>query len=102
MSDHPDQDSTRLQQSASADVGRPPDLEAHEFHLSEEAVSAIEERYELLQFLGRGGMGLVYKARDRVSGDVVALKLINPEIASSSHVIESDSLVASSRQLEQL
>jgi eukaryotic-like serine/threonine-protein kinase len=56
--------------------------------LSEEAQHAIEERYELLHLLGHGGMGLVYKARDRVSGDVIALKVINPGIASSSHVIE--------------
>jgi serine/threonine protein kinase len=56
--------------------------------LSEEARRAIEERYELLHFLGSGGMGMVYKARDRISGAVVALKVINPDIASSSHVIE--------------
>jgi serine/threonine protein kinase len=88
MSGPPDQDATRSKQSSSSNVDRPLDLGAHEFRLSEEALLAIGERYELLQILGRGGMGLVYKARDRVSGDVLALKVINPEIASSSHVIE--------------
>jgi hypothetical protein len=83
-----DDDNTHLQQSTSSEVHRPSDLEANEFRLSEEAVRAIEGRYELLQFLGRGGMGLVYKARDRVSGDIVALKVINPVISSSSHIIE--------------
>jgi hypothetical protein len=88
MSGPPDQDATRSKQSSSSDVDRPPDPGAHEFCLSQEALLAIGERYELLQILGRGGMGLVYKARDRVSGDVLALKVINPEIAYSSHVIE--------------
>jgi serine/threonine protein kinase len=88
MSGPADQDATRSKQSSSSGVDRPLDLGPLDFRLSEEAVRAIGERYELLHFLGRGGMGLVYKARDHVSGDIVALKVINPEIASSPHVIE--------------
>ncbi|MBN2497911.1 MAG: protein kinase [Deltaproteobacteria bacterium] len=39
--------------------------------------------YELGEKLGQGGMGLVYKARDLVSGDRVAVKLLRSELSEN-------------------
>jgi protein kinase-like protein len=50
-------------------------------------LSAITVRYELVAELGRGGMGIVYKARDRQTGDLVAVKVIHPSIASDAHAV---------------
>ena len=45
-------------------------------------------RYELLAFLGAGGMGNVYKARDLELDETIALKVIRPEIASAPSTVE--------------
>jgi len=44
-------------------------------------------RYEILQLLGEGGMGAVYKAKDREVERIVALKLIRPEMASNPAIL---------------
>ena len=45
-------------------------------------------RYQIVEELGRGGMGKVYKAQDTEIKEKIALKLIKPEISSDKKTIE--------------
>src|SRR5438046_14931 len=45
-------------------------------------------RYEILQALGEGGMGAVYKANDRELERMVALKVIRPDLARNPAIIQ--------------
>jgi len=45
-------------------------------------------RYEIIEELGKGGMGAVYRVEDKKIGQEIALKLINPEVAIEKKTIE--------------
>jgi serine/threonine protein kinase len=45
-------------------------------------------RYQVIEELGHGGMGRVYKVQDTKTREKVALKLIKPEIASDRETVE--------------
>jgi tetratricopeptide (TPR) repeat protein len=47
----------------------------------------VGNRYEILGVIGKGGMGWVYKARDREIDRIVAIKVIKPDLARDETVI---------------
>jgi len=52
------------------------------------ALNNLSTRYEILLEVGSGGMGAVYQARDRETKEMVALKILKPEIAANERETE--------------
>jgi signal transduction histidine kinase len=52
------------------------------------AGSVLGKRYEILEVLGAGGMGIVYKTRDRHVDEIVAVKLLKPEAVGDAEHLE--------------
>jgi tetratricopeptide (TPR) repeat protein len=50
--------------------------------------TTFASRYEVLERLGRGGMGEVYRVLDTEIGEEVALKLLRPEITADAQVVD--------------
>jgi serine/threonine protein kinase/Tfp pilus assembly protein PilF len=50
--------------------------------------SSFAGRYQIVEELGKGGMGKVYKAHDTEINEKVAIKLIKPEVAMDKKMIE--------------
>jgi len=50
--------------------------------------SVFAGRYEIIEEIGKGGMGRVFKAFDRQIKEVVALKLLKPEIGFNAKAVE--------------
>ncbi|MEO7795768.1 MAG: protein kinase [Thermoanaerobaculia bacterium] len=48
----------------------------------------LGSRFEILSTLGAGGMGVVFKARDRELDDLVALKMLKREVAGDAALVE--------------
>jgi serine/threonine protein kinase len=45
-------------------------------------------RFELIEELGAGGMGIVYRAFDKEVGEEIALKVLHPDIALDERTVE--------------
>lgn len=50
--------------------------------------TVLANRYQIIETLGEGGMGAVYKATDRELERTIALKVIRPELANNSEVLQ--------------
>ncbi len=48
----------------------------------------MSERFELLERVGRGGMGTVWRARDRETGATVALKILHEQFTDDPYFVE--------------
>ncbi len=70
----------------SRNIGSPGSFDAPGLSLQEGGVLA--DRYEIVKLLGEGGMGAVYKARDRELDRLVALKVIRPELAGQASILQ--------------
>src|SRR5688572_22139161 len=50
--------------------------------------STLGDRYRLLEIIGEGGMGRVYRAAHLATGQPVAVKLLHPEFADVEQVVQ--------------
>jgi len=48
----------------------------------------LGKRYEIISTIGRGGVGIVYKAKDYMLDEIVALKLLAPGLSMNQEIVE--------------
>ncbi|MBN1274109.1 MAG: protein kinase [Candidatus Aminicenantes bacterium] len=76
---------TKLDSSRMSDISQTETIQTPLKGLSRGAVFA--QRYEVIEELGKGGMGKVYKVIDNKINEKIALKILKPEIAADEKTI---------------
>ena len=77
---------TQLKSSEEISVSRTETIETPKEELT--TGSTFAGRYQIVEELGKGGMGKVYRVVDKKLDEEVALKLIKPEVASDRKTVE--------------
>ena len=80
---------TPLPPSAPQTLSYPPPAETALIPTAElPSGTVFAKRYQVIEELGKGGMGRVYRVADTTLGEEIALKLIRPEIAAEKETLE--------------
>ncbi|MEP6764973.1 MAG: protein kinase [Gemmatimonadaceae bacterium] len=78
--------STRLSRVAGVrelSIGPSPQLQINRPGLVLQPGALLANRYVIEAEVGRGGLGIVYRARDRVVGETIAIKMLRPETVAN-------------------
>lgn len=82
-------DRVRTERASITGVTRSMELPVSQRNTMPQGASALfDGRYTLMEKLGQGGWGIVYRARDELLGETLAIKLLRPELCEAPTVRE--------------
>jgi serine/threonine-protein kinase len=81
-------DSNKSNNSLCSNCSKESDLAISAIDIILEPHYQIGKRYEIISPLGRGGIGIVYKAKDYILDEIVALKVLAPGLSMNQEIVE--------------